>query len=252
MATANGRDDRYRRERIVLSTGPERISLLLRSAGLRRILFLSDRSATSFPRRSSWERTEVGAPTPDTWSACPTSDLIVADAVEIQPGAHQVLTVLASAGSPVGVIAVLGREDLRRFPWHDVCDDFVFSDTSEAELRLRLDIIRARRGEGGEAVVRLGPVTINRDSYQVLLGGRPLDLTYKEFELLRFLAERPGGSSPGPRSSRRWGYDFYGGTRTVDVHVRRLRAKLGPVHEHLIETVRGVGYRAAEDVGGAR
>ena len=248
MATANGRDDRYRRERIVLSTGPERISLLLRSAGLRRILFLSDRS----PGDVLPAALVLGADrsrSPHSRHPGPRArlqpDLIVADAVWIQPGAHQVLTVLASAGSPVGVIAVLGREDLRRFPWHDVCDDFVFSDTSEAELRLRLDIIRARRGEGGEAVVRLGPVTINRDSYQVLLGGRPLDLTYKEFELLRFLAERPGGSSPGPRSSRRWGYDFYGGTRTVDVHVRRLRAKLGPVHEHLIETVRGVGYRAA-------
>jgi len=73
-----------------------------------------------------------------------------------------------------------------------------------------------------------------------------LDLTYKEFELLRFLASRRGRVFTRTMLLREvWGYDFYGGTRTVDVHVRRLRAKLGPEHEHLIETVRSVGYRAA-------
>jgi len=73
----------------------------------------------------------------------------------------------------------------------------------------------------------------------------PLDLTFKEFELLRHLAERPERVFTRPTLLREvWGYDFYGGTRTVDVHIRRLRAKLGPEHESLIETVRGVGYRA--------
>jgi DNA-binding response OmpR family regulator len=77
--------------------------------------------------------------------------------------------------------------------------------------------------------------------------GRPLDLTYKEFELLRYLTERPGRVFTRPTLLREvWGYDFYGGTRTVDVHIRRLRAKLGPELEKLIETVRGVGYRAAD------
>ncbi len=88
--------------------------------------------------------------------------------------------------------------------------------------------------------------SIDIDSYRVSASGKALDLTFKEFELLRFLAERPGRVSTRPALLREvWGYDFYGGTRTVDVHVRRLRAKLGPEHEHLIETVRGVGYRAA-------
>jgi len=74
-----------------------------------------------------------------------------------------------------------------------------------------------------------------------------VDLTYKEFELLRFLVQRP--ERVFTRSAllqEVWGYNFYGGTRTVDVHIRRLRAKLGPEHEGLIETIRGVGYRAAE------
>jgi DNA-binding response OmpR family regulator len=96
-------------------------------------------------------------------------------------------------------------------------------------------------------VIRLGPLMIDTESYRVTADGRPLDLTFKEFELLRFLASAPGRVSTRPSLLREvWGYDFYGGTRTVDVHVRRLRAKLGPEYEHLIETVRGVGYRSAE------
>ena len=84
-------------------------------------------------------------------------------------------------------------------------------------------------------------------TYQVAVAGRLLDLTYKEFELLRFLVRAPGRVfTRGALLRQVWGYDFYGGTRTVDVHVRRLRAKLGPEHETLIQTVRGVGYRAAE------
>jgi DNA-binding response OmpR family regulator len=95
-------------------------------------------------------------------------------------------------------------------------------------------------------MVRLGPLAIDTDTYRVTAEGRPLDLTFKEFELLRFLAQQPERVFTRPALLREvWGYDFYGGTRTVDVHVRRLRAKLGPEHEHLIETVRGVGYRAA-------
>jgi DNA-binding response OmpR family regulator len=90
-------------------------------------------------------------------------------------------------------------------------------------------------------------VAINVETYQVTTGGRVLDLTFKEFELLRFLAEHPGRVfSRAKLLQEVWGYDFYGGTRTVDVHVRRLRSKLGPEHEQLIETVRGVGYRAAQ------
>ncbi|MGH2764732.1 MAG: winged helix-turn-helix domain-containing protein, partial [Actinomycetota bacterium] len=157
---------------------------------------------------------------------------------------------LASAGSPVPILAVISRDDLDRLAWASVADEFVFPEVSEAELRLRLAMLTARRGEAGEAVARLGPVAINVESYQVTAGGRVLDLTFKEFELLRFLSEHRGRVfSRAKLLQEVWGYDFYGGTRTVDVHVRRLRAKLGPEHEHLIETVRGVGYRAADIAG---
>ena len=78
--------------------------------------------------------------------------------------------------------------------------------------------------------------------------GQPLDLTYKEFELIKYLAQHPGRVFTRAQLLQEvWGYDYYGGTRTVDVHVRRLRAKLGPEHEALIGTVRNVGYRFVPD-----
>ena len=120
-----------------------------------------------------------------------------------------------------------------------------------AEVRVRLGMLRRRAGSGDGSVTRLGPLALDVDTFRVTASGRPLDLTYKEFELLRFLASNPGRVYTRPALLREvWGYD-YGGTRTVDVHVRRLRAKLGPEHEHLIETVRGVGYRSAAPEAGA-
>ena len=100
---------------------------------------------------------------------------------------------------------------------------------------------------GGDATLRLGPLAMNTETYQVSVSGALLDLTYKEFELLRYLVQHPGRVFTRTDLLQEvWGYNFYGGTRTVDVHVRRLRAKLGVEHEGLIQTVRGVGYRAAE------
>ena len=121
-----------------------------------------------------------------------------------------------------------------------------------AEIRLRLSMLRGRHGVGDGSIVRLGPLAIDVDTYRVALAGRPLDLTYKEFELLRYLASHPDRVFTRPALLREvWGFDFYGGTRTVDVHVRRLRAKLGPEHEHLVETVRGVPRRAPRWAPGA-
>lgn len=174
-------------------------------------------------------------------------EFVIADGTGDPERAFNVLSVLRTARSPIPVLVVLSSDNVERFPWQDVADEFVSPNAGEAELRLRLEIIRARRGDAGQGVVRLGPVTINVETYQVVADRRPLDLTYKEFELIRFLAQNRGRVFSRARLLREvWGYDFYGGTRTVDVHVRRLRAKLGPEHEHLIETVRGVGYRAAD------
>ena len=104
---------------------------------------------------------------------------------------------------------------------------------------------RAKEAADPEAhVIRSGDVTVDDATYTAKLGGRPLDLTFKEFELLKYLAQHPGRVFTRQQLLQEvWGYDYFGGTRTVDVHVRRLRAKLGPENESLIGTVRNVGYR---------
>jgi DNA-binding response OmpR family regulator len=173
--------------------------------------------------------------------------VLIADAEENPDQAFRLLNAMASERTSAPVVVVVARTDLERLPWHEVADELAFSGTTAAELRVRLAMLTRRTGGAGEAVVKLGPIAINTETYQVLAGRRVLDLTYREFELLKFLVQRPGRVfSRGMLLREVWGYDFYGGTRTVDVHVRRLRAKLGPEHEALIETVRGVGYRAAD------
>lgn len=125
--------------------------------------------------------------------------------------------------------------------------DIVLASSGPAELDARLRLVVARyaaAGTGTTGTVTLGELVIDRSTYTVRLRGRPLDLTYKEFALLEYLAQHAGRVfSRAHLLQEVWGYDYFGGTRTVDVHVRRLRAKLGE-HEALIGTVRNVGYKA--------
>jgi DNA-binding response OmpR family regulator len=174
--------------------------------------------------------------------------VVLVDAA-LNPGqAFAVLRVLRERDAQVPLVVVVERRDLERLPWERFADELLFPGAHEAEIRVRLAMVQRRLGQGEGDLVRLGPLVLDVGSYSVTVAGRPLDLTYKEFELLRFLAERPGRVFTRPALLREvWGFDFYGGTRTVDVHVRRLRAKLGPEHEGLIQTVRGVGYRASAE-----
>ncbi len=174
-------------------------------------------------------------------------EAVLVDAGADPEAAHALLETLVAAGSHVPVVAIVQRRDLEAFGWELVADELLYPDASAPEVQVRLAMLRRRTGGAAEGAIRLGRLILSADTYQVTVEGRPLDLTYKEFELLRFLASRPGRVFTRAGLLREvWGYDFYGGTRTVDVHIRRLRAKLGPEHEHLIETVRGVGYRAAD------
>ncbi|MFN2488618.1 MAG: winged helix-turn-helix domain-containing protein [Actinomycetota bacterium] len=174
-------------------------------------------------------------------------DILLIDAtVEIE-GAEEATKKLSLAweiGLPP-IIVVLNETGVGRFRLEHGADDFIMSTASAGEISTRLAEVARRAGRGEEsAALKVGDLTVNPDNYQVYLRGRPLDLTYKEFELLRFLAQRPGRVCDRDLLLRDvWGYDYYGGTRTVDVHIRRLRAKFGPEHEALIETVRNVGYR---------
>ncbi len=174
-------------------------------------------------------------------------DAVLVDAAENPGQGHAVLRALRERGPRIPVLVVVERKDVDRFPWEEVADDVIFPGAPEGEIRLRFALTRRRTGTGEETAIRLGPIVLDPSTYRVSIEGAPLDLTFKEFELLRYLAERRGRVFTRPALLREvWGYDFYGGTRTVDVHVRRLRSKLGPAHEGLIETVRGVGYRAAD------
>ena len=174
------------------------------------------------------------------------AEAVVVDAAEHAAQAWSVLQALREHDPRVPVVLVVERNAIARYPWHEVADELVYPGAPTPELRVRLAMVRRRTGAGDGTVTRLGPLALDTETYRVTASGRGIDLTYKEFELLRFLASNPGRVYTRPALLREvWGYDFYGGTRTVDVHVRRLRAKLGPEHEHLIETVRGVGYRSA-------
>lgn len=174
-------------------------------------------------------------------------DLLLVDATGDMAAAEDTSRRLSLAweiGLPP-ILVVLEPSDLARFRFESGVDDFILTGAGAEEISTRLDLLAGRAGRGDEArVIRIGDLTINPENYQVYVRGRPLDLTYKEFELLKFLAQRPGRVCDRDLLLRDvWGYDYYGGTRTVDVHIRRLRAKLGAEHEALIETIRNVGYR---------
>ncbi|QMU98559.1 response regulator transcription factor [Microbacterium esteraromaticum] len=122
-------------------------------------------------------------------------------------------------------------------------DDVLLCTAGPAEIDARLRLALARTDAAAPAHVQASGITIDEQSYSARLHGRPLDLTYKEFQLLHFLATHPSRVFTREQLlSDVWGYDYFGGTRTVDVHVRRLRAKLGDA-EQVIGTVRNVGYR---------
>ena len=127
----------------------------------------------------------------------------------------------------------------------DLFDDFCVMPFQPTELEARLKHLFWRTGTGTRPeLVEYGELVLNLETYQASIAGQPLDLTYMEYELLKFLATHPGKVfTREVLLSRVWGYEYYGGARTVDVHIRRLRAKLSEEHAQLIQTVRSVGYR---------
>jgi DNA-binding response OmpR family regulator len=174
-------------------------------------------------------------------------DAVLVDARRDLVQAKRLVQALRSAdrGLPVLVIVTEGGWAALAADWG--ADDVVLAAAGpgEVDARLRLAIGRAAGGtpdQSGE--IRSGDLVINEATYSARMKRRSLDLTFKEFELLKFLAQQPGRVFTRAQLLQEvWGYDYFGGTRTVDVHVRRLRAKLGAEHEDLIGTVRNVGYR---------
>ncbi len=180
----------------------------------------------------------------------PDSDVVLVDGRHDLAAVRSLCRLVRTTGVDVPVIVVVTEGGLAVVAADWGVDDVLLSTSgpAEVEARLRLAIGRlalaSAQNEPDASIIKSGDVEIDEASYTASLGGQGLDLTFKEFELLKYLAQHPGRVFSRQQLLHEvWGYDYFGGSRTVDVHVRRLRAKLGPEHEALIGTVRNVGYR---------
>ena len=180
----------------------------------------------------------------------PSVDCIFVDARRDLPNTKAFTKLITTTGvsTPIVVITTEGGLSAVNADWQIA--DVILDTAGPAEVDARIRIVI-----GKDALVQLaknpalkeirsGEVVIDEDSYTAKIKGRTLDLTFKEFELLKYLTQHPGRVfSRSQLLQEIWGYDYFGGTRTVDVHIRRLRSKLGPEFEAIIDTVRNVGYR---------
>ncbi|GAA2701955.1 response regulator transcription factor [Actinoplanes palleronii] len=186
----------------------------------------------------------------DSWAQAikdPQLAAVLVDACVQLTQARSVCRALRANGLSIPLIALVRDAGLAAIGADWCIDDFVLTTAGPAEVAARLNMVVDRRGlenTASDDTIRVGDLTIDSHSYTTRLRGEALSLTYKEFELLKFLAQQPGRVFSRDQLLREvWGYDYFGGTRTVDVHVRRLRAKLGPRCETMIGTVRQVGYK---------
>lgn len=185
----------------------------------------------------------VLAPADQMLTESASSDAIIIDARDDLVAARSVCQTFVSAGIIVPRLAVLPPGGLAVITVDWGCADFIVEGAGPAEFEARLRLMTTAQAAGPETITG-GGIVIDEAAYSVTLEERVLDLTYTEFELLKYLVQHPGRVfSREHLLAEVWGYDYYGGTRTVDVHVRRLRSKLGTEHESLISTVRNVGYR---------
>ena len=177
----------------------------------------------------------------------PLGDAVLLDARRDLASARSFTRVLSAVGINVPILGVLTEGGLIALSAEWTVDDIVLDTAGPAELDARLRLAIDKRAAISQQLpehVDIGDLTIDETTYTARLSGSALDLTYKEFELLKFLAQHPGRVFTRSHLVQEvWGYDYFGGTRTVDVHVRRLRAKLGIEHEEMIGTVRNVGYK---------
>ncbi|MDA0260454.1 MAG: response regulator transcription factor [Actinobacteria bacterium] len=180
----------------------------------------------------------------------PEVDCILLDARRDLPSAKALNKLLKSTGvdCPIITIATEGALSAMNADWG--FDDVILDTAGPAEIEARVRIAVGRieannfANDPSSREIRTGEVVIDENSYTAKIKGRSLDLTFKEFELIKFLAQHPGRVFTRAQLLQEiWGYDYFGGTRTVDVHIRRLRSKLGPEHEAIVGTVRNVGYR---------
>jgi DNA-binding response OmpR family regulator len=178
-------------------------------------------------------------------ASAPGADVVFIDGRTDLAQAKALCRILFTTGHEAPVVLIVTEGGLAAVTAEWGIDDVILAAAGPAEVdaRIRLVIGRAAAAASADTSIQTSGITIDEASYSAKVGGRPLDLTYKEFQLLHFFATHPSRVFTREQLlSEVWGYDYFGGTRTVDVHVRRLRAKLGDL-EQLIGTVRNVGYR---------
>jgi DNA-binding response OmpR family regulator len=185
----------------------------------------------------------------------PPADAVLVDARRELVQAKGLCRLLRTTGIDCPLLVIVTEGGLAAMTAEWGADDVILDTAgpAEVEARLRMAIGRLSMAAAEEVPdeIRSGDLAIDEATYTARLRGRALDLTFKEFELLKYLAQHPGRVFTRAQLLQEvWGYDYFGGTRTVDVHVRRLRAKLGAEYESLIGTVRNVGYRFVPDRGG--
>ncbi|MBF8172964.1 MULTISPECIES: response regulator transcription factor [Streptomyces] len=177
----------------------------------------------------------------------PGADVILVDGRRDLPQIRSLCQLLRSTGLSCPLVLVVTEGGLAAVTADWGIDDVLLDTAGPAEVEARLRLATGRQqisGDDSPMEIRNGDLSVDEATYSAKLKGRVLDLTFKEFELIKYLAQHPGRVFTRAQLLQEvWGYDYFGGTRTVDVHVRRLRAKLGPEHESLIGTVRNVGYR---------
>ena len=180
----------------------------------------------------------------------PVMDLVFIDARTDLPNVKSFSKLLTTTGVSAPVIAITTEGGLSAFTSEWGVDDVILDTAGPAEIEARIRIAIGRRDDAHLASdptaheIRQGDVVIDENTYTAKIKGRSLDLTFKEFELLKHFAQHPGRVFTRAQLLQEiWGYYYFGGTRTVDVHIRRLRSKLGPEFESIIGTVRNVGYR---------
>ena len=188
----------------------------------------------------------------------PPCDAVLVDGRNDLAQVRSLTRVLRTTGVECPLVLVLTEGGLAVVAADWGMDDVILTTAGPAELEARLRLgqgrlAEARDGQEDSHLISTSGLVVDEATYTAKLEGRTLDLTFKEFELIKFLAQHPGRVFTRQQLLQEvWGYDYFGGTRTVDVHVRRLRAKLGADNETLIGTVRNVGYRFVATKADAR
>jgi DNA-binding response OmpR family regulator len=217
--------------------------------GIMKLLLLTDNHVEVLPALDLLPYTVQVSPLSNWVEAAkdPQVEVVLVDAGTQLNQARATCRALRANGLAAPLIALIRDAGLAAVSIDWSIDDFVLTTAGPAEVAARLTMAAKRRGSENataEELIHVGELTIDPHSYITKLRGESLALTYKEFELLKYLAQHPGRVFSRDQLLREvWGYDYFGGTRTVDVHVRRLRAKLGPRCETMIGTVRQVGYK---------